>query len=129
MKSSAPLIAIVDDEPSVRKALGRLIRSTGFEAIGYASGTEFLASLPARCPDCVVLDIHMPGMTGFEVQAQLQTHHSALPLIFITAYDDPDGERRSRETGTVPLLRKPFTDEQLLSAIQAALSGRLSPKT
>ena len=85
MKKPRPVVAVVDDEEAIRKALKRLLRSAGIAVESYASGQEFLESLPAQHPQCVVLDIGMQGMTGFDVQAQLKAARMAVPVIFITA--------------------------------------------
>ncbi len=121
-------VAVVDDEAGIRRALTRLLRSAGLAVETFASGPEFLESLSGGRPDCVVLDISMPGMTGFEVQAALKDATLAVPVIFITALDDPGDHPRAMEAGAVAFLRKPFGDEQLLAAIRAAVqSGQKSP--
>ena len=126
-KKLRPLVAVVDDEDAIRKALERLLRSAGIAVECYASGQEFLQSLPSRRPDCVVLDIRMQGMTGFDVQARLKSSDIAVPIIFITALDDPDDEARAMKAGASAFLRKPFGDEALLALISAAV--RLPPTT
>ena len=127
MEKLRPFVAVVDDEDAIRKALKRLLRSAGLAVQTYASGQEFLLSLPAQRPDCVVLDIGMQGMTGFDVQARLKAAHVAVPIIFITALDDPDDQPRAMRAGAAAFLRKPFGDEELLAAIGAAV--RLAPTT
>jgi CheY-like chemotaxis protein len=82
-------IALVDDEASVRVALGRLLRMADYEVLAYASGEEFLAALGDCMPDCALLDVHLPGLTGIEVQMRLLADHVQLPVVFITASDDP----------------------------------------
>ena len=121
MEKLRPLVAVVDDEDAIRKALERLLRSAGIAVKCYASGREFLQSLSARRPDCVVLDIRMQGMTGFDVQVQLKATRMAIPIIFITALDDPDDEARAMKAGAAAFLRKPFEDEALLALITAAV--------
>jgi FixJ family two-component response regulator len=116
-----PLIAIVDDEEAVRKALMRLMRSAGLEAAMYSSGAEFLESLGTRRPDCVVLDLHMPGMSGFEVQARLAEDSEKLPVIIITAHDSPEARERALAAHARAYLRKPLDDQALLDAIAAAV--------
>ncbi len=118
-------IAVVDDEAAVRIALARLLRLAGYEVILYASGDDFLAALESRQPDCVLLDIHMPGLSGIEVNDRLAALHIHLPVIFITASDEDEIARGAR--GCSRLLHKPFTSNELLTAIVAALgSGRES---
>ena len=116
-----PMVAVVDDEEAIRKALKRLLRSAGMAVECYASGPEFLQSLPAQRPDCLVLDIRMPGMNGFDVQARLKAARVAVPIIFITAIDGPDDQARAMHSDAVAVLRKPFGDETLLEAIAAAV--------
>src|SRR5688572_17962810 len=82
------MIAVVDDESSVRVALGRLLRLAGYTVHAFASGEELLASLERRVPDCVVLDLHLPGLSGFEIDARLRALHPRVGVVFITASDD-----------------------------------------
>ncbi len=88
MKSAASFIAVVDDEASVRTMPGRLLRLADYEVVGFGSGDDFIASLSKRRPDCVILDVHMPGLTGFDVQSRLRAAHVDIPVVFITASDD-----------------------------------------
>jgi FixJ family two-component response regulator len=127
MEKLRPLVAVVDDEDAIRKALERLLRSAGIAVKCYASGQEFLQSLAARRPDCVVLDIRMQGMTGFDVQARLRAADMTVPIIFITALDDTDDEARAMKAGASAFLRKPFGDEALLALINTAVG--LPPTT
>ena len=113
-------VAVVDDELPIRKALTRLLRSASFEVQTYGSGTEFLASLETCKPACLVLDIRMQGMTGFDVQARLQAQRIDLPIVFITALDDPQDIARAKQSGAIALLRKPFGDDEFLAAVEAA---------
>jgi FixJ family two-component response regulator len=117
------LIAIVDDEEPVRKALMRLMRSVGLSAETFASGPEFLKSLDTRLPDCVVLDLHMPQINGFNVQAHLAQKYAALPVIIVTGHDLPNARERAMECGASAFLRKPVLDRTLLGAISAATSS------
>jgi FixJ family two-component response regulator len=124
VSSLRPFIAIVDDEEAVRKALMRLMRSAGLEAAIFSSGAEFLESLGTRRPDCVVLDLHMPGMNGFEVQARLAEGGEALPVIIITAHDSPEAHERAMAAHARAYLRKPLDDQALLDAIGAAVAPK-----
>ena len=117
------LIAVVDDEEPVRKALMRLMRSAGLSAQTFGSGTEFLESLETRLPDCVVLDLHMPHMDGFSVQAHLARKCAALPVIIVTGHDFPEAQERAMAGGASAFLRKPVLDRTLLDAISAATSS------
>jgi len=121
---AATCVALVDDEATVRRALGRLLRLTGHEVLSFASGEDFLESLDSRVPDCVLLDIHMPGLTGLQVQARLRAAGLGLPVVFITGSDAAEIARAAHDAGGVCLLRKPFSNERLLDALGAALSGR-----
>jgi len=121
------LIAIVDDEEPVRKALMRLMRSAGLNVETFASGTEFLKSIETRLPDCVVLDLHMPHMNGFDVQAHLARKHAALPVIIFTGHDLPNARERAMAGGASAFLRKPVLDRTLLDAISAAISSAQLP--
>ena len=119
--SAGPCIAVVDDEEPVRNMLRRMLRLDGFEVAPFASGETFLASLRARLPACVILDVHMPELSGLEVQAQLRAAGARIPAIFITASDDPALERTVLEARGVALLRKPFSGEAMLGAVHHAL--------
>jgi FixJ family two-component response regulator len=114
-------IALVDDDAPVRVALGRLLRLADYEVVAYASGEEFLAALAECRPDCALLDVHLPGLTGLEVQTRLRSGHAHLPVVFITASEDPAVERDVAEAGDARLLRKPFSNDELLASITAAL--------
>jgi FixJ family two-component response regulator len=118
-------VAVIDDDASVRKALARLLRASGFEVEAFASGAEFLESSRAGAPDCLVLDVHMPSVSGLDVQAALRARGILVPIIFITAYDDNSLRERALEQGAVAYLRKPLTEKVLLGAIATAVgSGR-----
>lgn len=106
--------------------LGRVLRLADYDVDPFSSGEEFLASLAERVPTCVVLDVHMPGLNGFEVESRLHSTHRDVPVVFITASDDPSLDQTARETGGCTLLRKPFSSSQLLGAIDAALQSRPS---
>jgi FixJ family two-component response regulator len=116
-----PLIAVVDDEESVRKSLRRLLVASELDATVYASGQEFLDSLGGRQPDCLVLDLQMPGLTGLEVQRALARARVRFPTIIITAHDEPETRSRCLAAGAVAYLCKPLHDELLLDAITTAV--------
>ena len=118
------LIAIVDDDASVCRAMKRLIRSLGMNAEAFTSGKEFLGFLeatPSFQPDCVILDVQMPGMSGFEVQEQLIQSSPSLPVVFITAHDDVGVRERALAMGALAFLRKPFNDELIIETLNAAI--------
>lgn len=117
------VIAVVDDESPVRGMLGRLLRVADFEVSSFASGEDFLESLASQVPACAILDIHMPGLSGFEVQARLRAARIPIPVVFITASDDTALDGSASAAGAASLLRKPFSSATLLQAIGVALGG------
>ena len=121
-----PHVAVVDDEEPIRKALQRLMRSAGLSVETFGSGAEFLKSIETRVPDCVVLDLHMPHMSGFSVQAHLARKCAALPVIIITGNDLPNARDRAMAGGASAFLRKPVLDRTLLGAISAVTSSAQS---
>jgi FixJ family two-component response regulator len=116
-------VAIVDDELPVRTALGRLLRLAHYEVSLYESGAEFLDSLEKEMPDCVVLDINMPGMSGLDVQRRLRSVSLGIPAICITCGEDESLAQEALEVGAITLLRKPISKHDLLEAIQVALEA------
>jgi FixJ family two-component response regulator len=125
MSNVAALIHVVDDERAVRNALKRLFRSTGLRVEAFGSGHEFLDAIMARqVPDCVVLDIRMPAITGFQVQARLKAASLAIPVIFITALDEIGDEERAMQSGAFAFLRKPVDEAALLSKVERAVQER-----
>lgn len=125
MPDSPPLIAVVDDDPPVRTSLSRLLRSSGYAVATFECGDAFLEGLapPSRAllPDCLVLDLHMPGRNGFEVCAVLKNTHPRLPIILITGKEEPDTADQVREAGAVAFLTKPFDESGLLAAVCGSL--------
>jgi FixJ family two-component response regulator len=124
MGSIVPYVAIVDDEEPVRKALKRLLRASGLDAESYASGQDFLEAAVLREPDCVLLDLHMPRMSGLQVLRALQAARRALPIIVITAHDAPETREQCLAAGASAFLRKPLEEHELLDTITAALGAR-----
>jgi len=120
------LIAVVDDEEPVRKALGRLLRAAGLTAECYASGQDFLDAIHRGPPSCLVLDLHMPGLSGFEVLERLRAQASRPPTIVITGHDEPENEVRCLAAGAVAYMRKPLDDEMLLQTIEVAVGKGIS---
>ena len=123
MTQTQPHVAVVDDEEPVRKALMRLMRSVGLSVETFGSGAAFLESIETRLPDCVVLDLRMPQMDGFSVQASLARKCAALPVIILTGHDLPQDRERAMEGGASAFLRKPVLDRTLLDAISAATAS------
>ena len=118
-----PLIAVVDDDSSLRESTQLLLRSAGYRAEVFASAREFLDSPRIDETACLMLDVRMPGMDGLELQRFLNEAQRQIPIIFITAHATENAEQRARKAGAVDFLRKPVNDENLLSAIQTALKG------
>ena len=119
-----PLITIVDDDPSVRKALGRLFKSAGYSVNLYDSSESFLNANVVDKTDCLILDVHLPGKSGLELQTELVSGDEHCPIVFITAFDDDDRARRKAfEDGALDFLGKPLDVDHLLQVIERALSG------
>ena len=122
MEPTGPTITIIDDDPSVRTAVRRLIRSTGLEAESFASADEYLAAGGSRMPGCLVLDVRMAGMSGLELQRQLAVVGRPIPIVFITGHEDEPSRRAALGAGAVDFLTKPFEDQALLHAVARALA-------
>jgi FixJ family two-component response regulator len=118
MRTSSPMISIVDDDRSVRRALRRLVQSAGYVVETFISAPEFLRSAPSAHIACLVLDIYMEGMTGFELQEQLAARGVSIPIIFMTAHDDAATRERIGRSGAAGYLGKPFDGQALLDAIR-----------
>ena len=119
---SVPLIAIVDDDDALRHSLDDLLQSVGFRVQGFASAEAFLRAQHAPEMACLLLDVRLPGMDGLALQRQLEAVHWRLPIIFVTAYADDDVRARALAAGAVAFLSKPYREEDLLHAIEAALT-------
>jgi len=117
-----PLISIVDDDDSLRNSLDNLIRSVGFRAQGFPSAEAFLSSNQVHDTACLILDVRLPGMNGLELQRKIVAANWRIPVIFITSHADGDARARALEAGAVAYLYKPFREEELLNAIDAALN-------
>jgi FixJ family two-component response regulator len=115
-----PLLAVLDDEPQFCKALARLLKTHGFEVVTFSRGEEFLEACSLRSPDCLLLDLHMPSLNGFEVLERLATR--PVPVIVITGHDQPENARRVRALGALDYFLKPVNDHQLLEAIRRAIA-------
>jgi FixJ family two-component response regulator len=116
------MIAVVDDEESVRKAIVRLLQAAGHAARGFASGDDFLRSWMADRPECLLLDLQMPGSSGADVQRALIHAGARIPTIIITAQDSPGAREECTRLGAVAYLCKPVDEGVLLAAVRAALS-------
>lgn len=116
-----PFVAVVDDEGSVRRAVVRLLRSANYRAEAFASTTVFLESLAVRVPDCLILDLQMPGMTGLDLQVRLLQLDCRVPVIVITAYDEAETRTRCLAMGASHYFRKPVEGDDLLDAIRSVV--------
>ena len=121
MNENVPVVFVVDDDPAIRQALQSLIRSVGLRVETFASAQEFHARRRSDAPSCLVLDVRMPGASGLDVQRQLGEQGLTLPIIFITGHGDIPMSVRAMKAGAVEFLTKPFRDQELLDAIQAAI--------
>lgn len=121
--SKIPVISIIDDDRSVRKATDRLVRSLGFIAYTFASADEFLKSPHMTHTSCLIVDIRMPSMTGLQLQSVLQGKGLKTPIIFITAFPEGSDRAMALEAGAVDFLTKPFDGKTMIRALAAALKG------
>jgi FixJ family two-component response regulator len=121
MPHTVPLISIVDDDPSICRALRRLVQSAGYAAETFQSAPAFLDSFSLGRTACLVLDIHLDGMSGFELQERLAADRAGIPIVFITAHHDAPTRERVDRAGVVAYLRKPFDERVLLDAIGRAV--------
>jgi FixJ family two-component response regulator len=126
MRQSAPAIAVIDDDASVRRALGRLLRSAGFAVETFATARDFLDTDHWAQTACLVLDIHLPGMSGFELQEHLAVSGAFIPIVFITAHDDASTHERVSRVRPFGFLRKPFDQDILIEAIVRAIGQERS---
>src|SRR6478672_4285562 len=121
MPAATPIVFIVDDDISVRESLELLIRNEGWQAESFTSAREFLDRPRQLVPSCLLLDIHLPGVNGLDLQKSLAAERKDMPIIFITGYGDVPKTVQAMKAGAVEFLTKPFNDEVLLTAIQQAL--------
>jgi FixJ family two-component response regulator len=117
------LVAVIDDDESVRESLPDLLREFGFAVRAFSSAEEFLASDCVGCTKCLILDIAMPGMSGPDLQRELTARGQDIPIIFITAHGDETVRPRMLRQGAVECLLKPFSDTAVLGALNMALRG------
>jgi FixJ family two-component response regulator len=127
MRQVLPWIAIVDDDPSVLRALARLLRTRALSAKTFASAREFLTALPNGVPECLILDLQMPEMGGLELHQHLVRGGVKIPTIFITAYDSVETRRRCEAAGAAAYLLKPLQDIAFFAAIEATRRSANAP--
>ena len=121
MQQSDAIVAIVDDDPSVRKGLERLIRSLGWNAETFASAQEFLDRPRTEAPSCIVLDLQLPGLSGLDLQKRMSEAGLETPIVFLTGHGNIPASVKAMKAGAVEFLTKPVDEEELLKAIQEAL--------
>jgi len=121
--SKAHVISIIDDDPSVRQATQSLVRSLGHNAQVFSSAEEYLESATALMSACLITDLHMPGMSGADLQDRLIAEGHHVPIIFVTAYFEERVRARVMDHGALGFLRKPFSDESLIECLDKALNG------
>jgi CheY-like chemotaxis protein len=121
------VVAVLDDEPEMRKALRRLLTCRGFRVEEYACGEDLIAALGSHPLDYLLLDLHMPGTNGFDVLETVRSRHIPLPVIVITAHDEPGTAERVRGLGASAYLKKPVDRDALLSALAAATPSDRKP--
>jgi FixJ family two-component response regulator len=119
--SRSSLVCVVDDDPSLLRALQRLLAVGGFTVATFPSAELFLASVRRATAGCLVLDVHLGGLSGFELHERLVAEGTPIPTVFITAHDDAVTRERAARAGAVAYLRKPFDDDSLISAVRLAL--------
>lgn len=122
--SKIPLIAIVDDDASFRRATTSFVRSLGYGAEAFDSAEAFMQSDRIDDTDCLIADVQMPGTTGIELQSKLIAQGSRLPIIFVTAFPEKEVRGRALAAGAVGFLEKPFNDQTLISCLSMALAAR-----
>ena len=122
MLEASPVIFIIDDDASVRKGLSRLLRSLGFEVETFASAEQFLAREPYQGIGCIVLDVRMPGLSGMDLQDELNRAGHSLPIVFITGHGEIPMSVQAMKRGAVDFLSKPFDDKELLRAVNEAVA-------
>ena len=121
-----PLISIVDDDDSIRRGLGRLLRSAGFNVEEFASGEDFLISGDLRGSSCLILDLRMPGMSGLELQSRLNADHCRVPVIFLTAHSDALTREQAIGAGAFAFFHKPFDEATLIRDVNLAIDQHRS---
>jgi FixJ family two-component response regulator len=122
MTLSDPIVFVIDDDPAIREAIGRLIGSVGLRVETFGSTREFLAMKRPEAPACLVLDVRLPDVSGLEFQRELAEAHIQIPIIFITGHADVPMTVRAMKAGAVEFLTKPFRGQELLDAIQEAIA-------
>jgi FixJ family two-component response regulator len=126
MSRTRPTIFIIDDDESVCRALGRLLRSVGLITETFATAEEFLRVTGESEPGCLILDVHLPGLGGLALQERLISEGRYLPIVFITAYQDDQARQFALRAGAIAFLQKPFEEQSLLNAVARAIRSQSS---
>ena len=121
MNQLTPVVFVVDDDPSVGRAIKRLVESVGLQVVHFGSAQEFMRSERPDAPSCLVLDVRLPGISGLDFQRQLAESNINIPIIFISAHGDIPMTVRAMKAGAIEFLTKPFRDQDLLDAVQVGL--------
>ncbi len=121
MNQLTPVVFVVDDDPSVGRAIKRLVESVGLQVVHFGSAQEFMRSERPDAPSCLVLDVRLPGISGLDFQHELAVTNTQIPIIFVTAHGDIQMTVRAMKAGAIEFLTKPFRDQDLLDAVQVAL--------
>jgi len=121
--TDSPMVFVVDDDPSVRRSLARLLRATGYRAQSFGSAAEFLVCLPCDGPACALIDVRMPDVSGFDLFQQLQLRCPDLPVVFITGHGDVAMADRAFQAGASGFLVKPVDEMELMTAVEQALAA------
>jgi FixJ family two-component response regulator len=129
MTEAGTTVFVVDDDPSFRRAIERLIRSVGHSVVAFGSAQEFLNNTRPDDPACLVLDVRLPGLSGLDLQRELADRHIHIPIIFITGHGDIPMTVQAMKAGAVEFLTKPFRDQDLLDAIRLALERDRATRT
>lgn len=122
MKKESPIVFVLDDDPSVRRALSRLIRASGLSVQSFATADDFLARPRRKGAQCLVLDLRLTDMSGIELQSRLAKSHQDLPIVFISGYGTEEVRAHALRAGAVDFLNKPFDEDVLMKAIRRALA-------
>jgi FixJ family two-component response regulator len=122
MSEKPPIVIIIDDDPSFRAMLSRLVGTVGLKSIAFTSAEEFLAAPPPDCPACLVLDVQMPGLSGLDLQRQLVQGQRSLPIVFTTGHGDIPMTVEAMKAGAVGFLSKPFRNQEMIDAIKEGIA-------
>lgn len=118
----APLVAVVDDDESIREAVMSLLKSVGFRVLAFAAAEDFLNEVKDNMPDCLILDVRMPGISGLGLQKILIEKKADCPIVFISAHSEENAQEKALDAGAIDFILKPFSEDSLLEAVNSAIS-------